>query len=34
VNSFCSQEDAVVRKDPTGTMPTYGACVALNALGN
>ena len=34
VNSFCSQEDAVVRKDPTGTLPTYGACAALNALGN
>ena len=36
VNSFCSQEDAVVRKDSTGALATYGAtgCLALPSLGN
>jgi type IV pilus assembly protein PilA len=36
VNSFCSQEDAVVRKDSTGAPAAYGAagCAALPSLGN
>jgi len=35
VNSFCSIEDAVVRKDSTGaTNATSAACVALPSLGN
>jgi type IV pilus assembly protein PilA len=34
VNSFCSVEDAVVRKDSTGTAGTYATCPALPSLGN
>jgi type IV pilus assembly protein PilA len=34
VNSFCSIEDAVVRKDSTGTLGTYAACPGLPSLGN
>jgi type IV pilus assembly protein PilA len=35
VNSFCSIEDAVVRKDSSGaTDATKAACVVLPALGN
>jgi type IV pilus assembly protein PilA len=35
VNSFCSVEDAVVRKDPTGAIAaSHDACAALNSLGN
>jgi type IV pilus assembly protein PilA len=35
VNSFCSIEDAVVRKDTTGTPDvTAAACVVLPSLGN
>ena len=35
VNSFCSIEDGVVRKDPAGAVnATEAACGALNALGN
>ena len=35
VNSFCSLEDGVVRKDPNGALnATEAACGALNALGN
>jgi type IV pilus assembly protein PilA len=35
VNSFCSIEDGVVRKDPAGaTNATEAACGALAALGN
>ena len=34
-NSFCSTEDAVVRKDPAGGLnATEAACGALNSLGN
>jgi prepilin-type N-terminal cleavage/methylation domain-containing protein len=35
VNSFCSVEDAVVRKDPAGALnATEAACGAKSALGN
>lgn len=35
VNSFCSVEDGVVRKDPAGAVDaTEAACGALAALGN
>ena len=35
VNSFCSIEDAVVRKDPTGAIAGgHDACGALFSLGN
>ena len=35
VNSFCSVEDGVVRKDPTGALQnTEAGCGALNSLGN
>ena len=35
VNSFCSIEDGVVRKDATGALDaTEAACGPLNALGN
>ena len=35
VNSFCSIEDGVVRKDPTGALnATEAACGALASLGN
>jgi prepilin-type N-terminal cleavage/methylation domain-containing protein len=34
VNSFCSIEDAVVRKDVTGVKDAYGACGPLPSLGN
>ncbi len=35
VNSFCSAEDAVVRKDPTGVISgSHDACMALVSLGN
>ena len=34
VNSFCSIEDAVVRKDSTGAAATYGSCPVLPSLGN
>jgi hypothetical protein len=35
VNSFCSIEDGVVRKDPAGALnATEAACGALAALGN
>jgi prepilin-type N-terminal cleavage/methylation domain-containing protein len=34
VNSFCSIEDAVVRKDSTGPAGTYAGCPALPSLGN
>jgi type IV pilus assembly protein PilA len=35
VNSFCSTEDAVVRKDSTGTgAATHDGCEALPSLGN
>ena len=35
VNSFCSVEDGVVRKDPAGALnATEAACGALAALGN
>ena len=35
VNSFCSVEDGVVRKDPTGALnATEAACGALVSLGN
>lgn len=35
VNSFCSVEDVVVRKDPTGAISgNHDACAALFSLGN
>jgi type IV pilus assembly protein PilA len=34
VNSFCSIEDGVVRKDPAGALGTYAGCPALASLGN
>ena len=34
VNSFCSIEDAVVRKDSAGAVATYGSCPGLPSLGN
>jgi hypothetical protein len=35
VNSFCSVEDAVVRKDSTGaTAGSHDACAAEGSLGN
>jgi type IV pilus assembly protein PilA len=34
VNSFCSIEDAVVRKDVSGALGTYAGCPALPSLGN
>jgi type IV pilus assembly protein PilA len=34
VNSFCSIEDAVVRKDSAGATATYGSCPGLPSLGN
>jgi prepilin-type N-terminal cleavage/methylation domain-containing protein len=34
VNSFCSIEDAVVRKDVSGAKTAYGACGPLPSLGN
>ena len=34
VNSFCSIEDAVVRKDSSGAAATYAGCPALPSLGN
>jgi type IV pilus assembly protein PilA len=34
VNSFCSIEDAVVRKDSGGGAQSYGGCPALPSLGN
>jgi type IV pilus assembly protein PilA len=34
VNSFCSIEDAVVRKDSTGGAGSYTGCPALPSLGN
>jgi len=34
VNSFCSVEDAVVRKDSSGAAATYAGCPALPSLGN
>jgi type IV pilus assembly protein PilA len=34
VNSFCSIEDAVVRKDVLGVAGTYAGCPALPSLGN
>jgi type IV pilus assembly protein PilA len=34
VNSFCSVEDAVVRKDTSGAAATYTTCPALASLGN
>jgi type IV pilus assembly protein PilA len=35
VNSFCAVEDAVVRKNPAGTIAgSHDACAALNSLGN
>jgi type IV pilus assembly protein PilA len=35
VNSFCSAEDAVVRKDPTGVISAgHDACLGLFSLGN
>ncbi len=33
VNSFCSIEDAVVRKDSAGVTATYGSCPGLPSLG-
>jgi prepilin-type N-terminal cleavage/methylation domain-containing protein len=34
VNSFCSIEDAVVRKDSAGAVATYASCPGLPSLGN
>jgi prepilin-type N-terminal cleavage/methylation domain-containing protein len=34
VNSFCSIEDAVVRKDLSGAKTAYAACGPLPSLGN
>jgi len=34
VNSFCSIEDAVVRKDSLGALATYATCPGLPSLGN
>jgi type IV pilus assembly protein PilA len=34
VNSFCSIEDAVVRKDSTGVKDAWAACGPLPSLGN
>jgi type IV pilus assembly protein PilA len=34
VNSFCSIEDAVVRKDSAGATATYASCPGLPSLGN
>lgn len=34
VNSYCSVEDAVVRKDSTGAAGTYAGCPALPSVGN
>lgn len=34
VNSFCSIEDGVVRKDSTGALGTYAGCPALPSVGN
>jgi prepilin-type N-terminal cleavage/methylation domain-containing protein len=34
VNSFCSIEDAVVRKDSAGATATYATCPGLPSLGN
>jgi type IV pilus assembly protein PilA len=34
VNSFCSIEDAVVRKDSLGALSTWTSCPALPSLGN
>ncbi|HYU45750.1 MAG TPA: pili assembly chaperone, partial [Terriglobales bacterium] len=34
VNSFCSIEDAVVRKDISGALGTYAGCPGMPSLGN
>ncbi|HEX9110141.1 MAG TPA: prepilin-type N-terminal cleavage/methylation domain-containing protein [Terriglobales bacterium] len=34
VNSFCSIEDAVVRKDPNGVVSTQATCPTMTSLGN
>ncbi len=34
VNSFCSIEDAVVRKDVSGALDTYAGCPTMPSLGN
>ena len=34
VNSFCSVEDAVVRKDSTGAHDAYATCQTMPSIGN